>query len=131
MYNEDGTEMENQNVDGRRFVQALRTLISDFGNVDQKFLDKVNMLAKESEIAARDIFGLQDKDIQTLQAESFHQRSVSVWDLESLEEAYVSSGQKAPWMYPSRAGWDENGNMVIGGDAFKKNSGNDDSKIVW
>jgi len=52
------------------------------------------MLAKESELAARDIFGLQEKDISTLQQEAFDQRSVSVWDLEQLEEAYVESGQK-------------------------------------
>lgn len=62
-------ELPNQSVDGRRFVQALRGLITDFGNVDQKFLDKVNAIAKESELAARDIFGLQEKDISTLQKE--------------------------------------------------------------
>jgi hypothetical protein len=38
---------------------------------------------------------------------------------------------QAPWQYPSRAGWDENGNMVIGGDSFKKNKGDDDSKVIW
>jgi hypothetical protein len=41
MYNEDGMELPNQGVDGRRFVQALRGLIQDFGNVDKKFLDQV------------------------------------------------------------------------------------------
>jgi len=43
MYNEDGMELPNQGVDGRRFVQALRGLIQDFGNVDKKFLDQVGL----------------------------------------------------------------------------------------
>jgi hypothetical protein len=125
--------MKTQNVDGRRFVQALRQLISSFGNVDNKFLEKVDTIAKESEIAARDIFGLEEKDISTLQKEAFHQRSVSVWDLEALEEAYVKTGEKAPWQYPSRAGWDENGNMVIGGTAFQKEgkSSKEGPQVIW
>ncbi len=42
---------------------------------------------------------------------------------------YEASGQKAPWMFPSRAGWDEEGNMVIGGGSLKKTPGKDG--IVW
>lgn len=56
-----GTEKPKQCVDGRRFVQSLRTLINDYGNIDDKFLNKVDAIAKESEIAARDIFGLEEK----------------------------------------------------------------------
>jgi len=131
MYTDEGMEMENQNVNGRRFVDALRALIQNFGNIDPKFLSKVDQIAKESEIAARDIFGLEEKDVATLQEEAFHDRTVSVWDLEQLEEAYVENGDKAPWQYPSRAGWDEQGNMVIGGDSFQKNKDDGGSNVIW
>jgi len=131
MYTDEGVEMENQNVDGRRFVEALRNLIQNFGNIDPKFLSKVDEIAKESEIAARDIFGLEEKDVSTMQEEAFHDRTVSVWDLEQLEEAYVENGEKAPWQFPSRAGWDEEGNMVIGGDSFKKGQDGEGSNVIW
>ena len=32
-----------------QFVTALRKLISEFGNIDEKFLARVDMIAKESE----------------------------------------------------------------------------------
>ena len=32
---------------------------------------------------------------------------------------------QAPWNKPGKGGWDEDGNMVIGGTAFKKGGGGD------
>jgi len=126
----DGTESKQQVINGRRFVTALRDLIANFGNVDDKFLDRVNMIAEESESVASEIFGLnENRDVKKLQEDAFHKRSISVWELESIEEGYEASGQQAPWMGESRAGWDEDGNMVIGGGSLKKKSGDDG--IVW
>mmetsp|Transcript_22306 Transcript_22306/g.45590 ORF Transcript_22306/g.45590 Transcript_22306/m.45590 type:complete len:178 (-) Transcript_22306:88-621(-) len=125
----DGSESKTQVVNGRKFVQALRELIAKFGNVDEKFLDRVNMIAEESEAVAQELFGLKDDtDIKQLQEDAFNKRSISVWELESIEEGYEQSGGKAPWHFPSRAGWDEDGNMVIGGGSLKKSG---DDGVVW
>jgi hypothetical protein len=37
---------------------------------------------------------------------------------------------QAPWNKPGRGGWDEDGNMVIGGTAFKK-GGDADGKVMF
>eukprot|EP00286_Rhodomonas_abbreviata_P016837 CAMPEP_0181318428 /NCGR_PEP_ID=MMETSP1101-20121128/16999_1 /TAXON_ID=46948 /ORGANISM="Rhodomonas abbreviata, Strain Caron Lab Isolate" /LENGTH=433 /DNA_ID=CAMNT_0023425893 /DNA_START=374 /DNA_END=1675 /DNA_ORIENTATION=+ len=129
----DGSTTKPQTVNGRRFVEALRDLITKFGNVDSAFLERIDMIAQESEDVASELFGLKDNvDVNKLQDEAFHKRSISVWELESIEEGYEQSGQKAPWHFPSKAGWDEDGNMVIGGSSLKKNAGNaGDSNIIF
>ena len=38
-----------QAVSGKQFVIALRKLIGDFGNVDDKFLGRIDLIAQESE----------------------------------------------------------------------------------
>lgn len=134
--NPDGSQRRKQNVSGKAFVTALRTLISDFGNVDASFLAKVDMIAKESEAVASALFNVSDDmDVRELQDEAFHKRSISVWELESLEEQYERSGMEAPWQGESRGGWDKDGNMIIGGNEIKKQGKSDDSggegKIIW
>jgi len=135
--NPDGSARRKQNVSGKAFVTALRTLISDFGNVDKSFLAKVDMIAKESESVASSLFNVsEDMDVRELQDEAFHKRSISVWELESLEEQYERSGMEAPWQGESRGGWDKDGNMIIGGNEIKKqgkgdDSGGGESKIIW
>ena len=135
--NPDGSARKKQAVSGKQFVTALRTLIADFGNVDEKFLAKVDKIAKESEAVASELFNVQqDMDVKELQDEAFHKRSISVWELESLEEQYERSGLEAPWHGESRGGWDKDGNMIIGGNEIKKqgkdsDEGGSGSSIIW
>eukprot|EP00960_Hanusia_phi_P062625 765216-Hanusia_phi.AAC.1 len=87
VFNPDGTERKSQQVNGKRFVNALRDLIANYGNVDDKFLKQIDKIAKEGEQVVTEIYGLNEaKDVQALQNEAFHKRTVSVWELEALEE---------------------------------------------
>lgn len=137
LFNADGSTRKKQQVSGKQFVTALRKLISEFGNIDEKFLARVDMIAKESETVASEIFNVnKDMDIKQMQDEAFHKRSISVWELETLEEQYERSGIEAPWQGESRGGWDKDGNLIIGGNEIKKigKDGAEDSgggKILW
>jgi len=131
----DGTDSKIQSVSGKKFVNALRDMIEKYGNVEDKFLQKINMIAAESEKVASELFGLEKKDIGDLQDEAFNKRSISVWELESLEESYDRQGTEVPWHQAGKGGWDEDGNMVIGGTSFQKGGGagggEESSKIMW
>jgi len=136
--NPDGSNRKKQAVSGRQFVIALRKLIGDYGNVEEAFLAKIDLIAKESEAVASEIFNVNnDMDIKEMQDEAFHKRSISVWELESLEEQYERSGIEAPWQGESRGGWDKDGNMIIGGNEIKKKGKEDEgggsggSSILW
>jgi len=63
----DGTESKPQNVNGRRFVSALRDMIEKYGNVEDKFLTKINLIARESEKVASELFGLGEQEVSKLQ----------------------------------------------------------------
>lgn len=84
-------------VDGKKFVAALRELIEKYGNVEKAFKKRLSVIGEESEAVARRIYGMEDKDVQDLQREAFHERRVSVWDLENVEIAEESQGRKAGW----------------------------------
>jgi len=108
----DGTNAPTKRVDGKKFVESLRGLIEDFGNIDPSFIKKLSKIGEESEEVARQIFGLQDKDVKTLQDEAFHKRTISVWDLEKAEIQAESQGQEAPWEGKAQ-GFDQDGRKLI------------------
>lgn len=93
----DGTVTSGIAVDGKKFVAALRKLIEEFGNVDEKFVLKLSSIGEESEAVARKLYDMEDKDVQDLQDEAFHKRTVSVWDLEKYEVEEEISGRTAGW----------------------------------
>ncbi|CAN8061491.1 unnamed protein product [Agarophyton chilense] len=93
----DGSATSGIAVDGKKFVVALRRLIEEFGNVDQSFVLKLSKIGEESEAVARKLYDMEDKDLQDLQEEAFHKRTVSVWDLERYEVEQEIEGRKAAW----------------------------------
>lgn len=112
----DGTETAGVKVDGKKFVTALRKLIEEFGNVDEKFILKLSQIGEESEAVARKIMDMEDKTVQDLQDEAFHKRSVSVWDLERIEMEEKMEGRDAAWegrlgVIPE--GFDADGKMQV------------------
>lgn len=112
----DGNPVTNVKVDGKKFVIALRKLIEEFGNVDEKFVLKLSQIGEESEAVARKLFDMEDKDVRDLQDEAFHKRSVSIWDLERIEVEEELEGRKAPWegqLGEIPAGFDPEGKMEI------------------
>lgn len=114
----DNTQTLGTKVDGKKFVAALRKLIEDYGNVDKKFVLKLSKIGEESEAVARKIFDMEGKDVQSLQEEAFHKRSVSIWDLEELEHQEVGEGREAPWegrlgSIPEKMGFGPDGKMGV------------------
>ncbi|KAI0566820.1 hypothetical protein FGB62_6g07 [Gracilaria domingensis] len=112
----DGTTTSGVAVDGKKFVIALRKLIEEFGNVDEKFVLKLSKIGEESEAVARKLYDMEDKDVQDLQEEAFHKRTVSVWDLEKYEVEEEIEGRKAAWegrLGEIPEGFGEDGKMQI------------------
>lgn len=114
--NIDGSTTQGMKVDGKKFVIALRKLIEEFGNVDEKFILKLSAIGEESEAVARKLFDMEDKDVKDLQDEAFHKRSVSIWDLERIEMEEQMQGREAAWegrLGPIPEGFDEQGKMQV------------------
>lgn len=114
----DGSASSGVDVDGKQFVVSLRKLIEEFGNVDEKFVLKLSSIGEESEDVARKLFDMEGKDVEDLQDEAFHKRTVSIWDLEQYEVQQQMQGSEAEWegrMGPIPEGFNEEGKMQIGG----------------
>lgn len=110
----DGSSSSGVVVDGKKLVTALRRLVEEFGNVDAAIIERVDALGLEAEAVAREIYGLEGKDIGQLQDEAFHKRSVSVWDLEQVEIQSELEGREAPWAAGNKLpGFDEEGRMQL------------------
>lgn len=110
----DGSSSSGVVVDGKKLVVALRRLVEEFGNVDAAIIERVDALGLEAEAVAREIYGLEGKDVGQLQDEAFHKRSVSVWDLEQVEIQSEMEGREAPWAAGNKLpGFDEEGRMQL------------------
>uniref|UniRef100_A0A7S1EQS5 Uncharacterized protein n=1 Tax=Timspurckia oligopyrenoides TaxID=708627 RepID=A0A7S1EQS5_9RHOD len=112
----DGSQSSGTTVDGKKLVAAMRKLIEQFGNVDSTLVERVSMIGTEAEDVARELFDIEDKDIQDIQDEAFHKRSVSVFDLERMEIEAEISGSNAPWTGQSDSpppGFDKSGRMIM------------------
>lgn len=112
----DGSMSSGVKVDGKKFVQALRKLIEEYGNVNKEFVKKLSEIGEESEAVARKIYDMEGKDIGEMQKEAFHKRRVSVWDLENVEMAEEAQGRKAGWegrLGNVPPGFNKDGKMVV------------------
>eukprot|EP00173_Palmaria_palmata_P004620 Plantae.Rhodophyta-Palmaria_palmata.ctg666.p1 GENE.Plantae.Rhodophyta-Palmaria_palmata.ctg666~~Plantae.Rhodophyta-Palmaria_palmata.ctg666.p1 ORF type:complete len:228 (+),score=59.58 Plantae.Rhodophyta-Palmaria_palmata.ctg666:289-972(+) len=112
----DGTVTSGVRVNGKKFVQELRTLIDHYSNVEEAFAMRLSALGEQSETVARKLFDMEEKDVSDLQEEAFHKRSVSVWDLEQVEMREEVEGRKADWegrLGQMPSGFDEHGKMAI------------------
>jgi hypothetical protein len=112
----DGTVTTGVRVNGKKFVEELRSLIEQYSNVEEAFAMRLSQLGEESENVARKIFDMEEKDVKDLQEEAFHKRSVSVWDLEQVEMREEVEGRQAAWegrLGNLPAGFDEHGKMAI------------------
>lgn len=114
----DGSSSSGTKIDGKKFVDALRKLIEEFGNVDEKFILKLSKIGEESEAVARKVFDMEGKDIEDYQNEAFHKRTVSVWDLEEYEHGETMEGRSAAWegqlgSIPEQMGFDQDGKLSV------------------
>jgi len=85
----------------RKFAQALVKLKGQFGNMGEGSNDgliaKLEDIANEAEAVAREFGTGSDMTPQELQDLMWEKGSVSVWDLEKVEEEAQQSGGVAPW----------------------------------
>ncbi|KAK4538427.1 hypothetical protein CDCA_CDCA17G4452 [Cyanidium caldarium] len=106
---EDQPRME---IDPRRFLEILRELIAQFGNVDEKIVARCREISEQAEAVAREILDLVGKDVKTLQDESW-MRTLSVYELERMEVQADMEGRKMPWQQPRPQGFDEHGRREL------------------
>ena len=106
---EDQPRME---IDPRRFLQILRELIAQFGNVDEKIVARCREISEQAEAVAREILDLVGKDVKSLQDESW-MRTLSVYELERMEVQAEMEGRKMPWQQSRPQGFDEHGRREL------------------
>lgn len=102
---ETGEEQEEEDtkpdVSPREMAAAIQEIKSRFGNVDEMydtgFVEKLNMIADQAEAVALDLAGGQELTPKQQQDMMWDRGTVSVWDLEAVEEEAHQDGKMAVW----------------------------------
>jgi len=102
---QDGGKEEEKDlkpdVDPRDLAKAIEQLKFRFGNVDENydtgFVAKVDMVATEAEEVTLELAGGQELSARDQQDLMWEKGSVSVWDLEAVEEKAREEGGVAVW----------------------------------
>ncbi|GJD07212.1 hypothetical protein Gasu2_15830 [Galdieria sulphuraria] len=98
IYMADGSVAPSKSkINGKKFVQVLKKLKEEFGNIDSTFLQKLDTIAEESEQVVMEIFNMTQVDKDAMQEDAFYQQRVSVWELAEWEERYEQQGKRPPW----------------------------------
>ncbi|CAM9504245.1 unnamed protein product [Ascophyllum nodosum] len=124
----DGSETsEAPEVTPPKFIEVVKGVIRNFGNVGEAetgFADKLDDIISEAEQVATDLYG-ESMSPQDRQDRIWKDATVSVFDLENLEQEGKLRGEEMPWandqydmMSPEMMKnfkKDEDGNIIIGG----------------
>jgi len=79
------------------FIAVVRNFILGFGNVDSfDIMDKAREIIEEAQIVATELYG-ESMSPRQQQEYMFKKKTVSIWDLASLEEKALTSGEEVPW----------------------------------
>ncbi|CAM9143277.1 unnamed protein product [Discosporangium mesarthrocarpum] len=96
----DGSESNTKpEVEPPQFLEVVRTLLSKFGNVGEsevQFAEKMDEIILEAEQVATELYG-ESQTPQDLQDRAWKDKSVSVFDLETMEEEARMKGEEMPW----------------------------------
>jgi len=98
---EEAAKSTEPEIAPRQLAQALTELKARFGNVDENYdtglVKKLETIAQEAESAALDL--ADGKEISAKQAQDmmWDRGTVSVWDLEQIEEEAHQDGNFAVW----------------------------------
>jgi len=88
-------------VDPREMAKAIEEIKLRFGNVDENydtgFVTKLDVLATEAEEVALDLAGGKELSAKEQQDMMWEKNSISVWDLEQVEEQARQEGGVAYW----------------------------------
>lgn len=98
----EAPESREPEVKIRKFAQALIQLKAGFGNMGSEegedgFAQRLQLIAGEAEEVAREFGEGSDMTPQELQDLMWEKGSVSVWDLEQVEQEAEQAGGQAPW----------------------------------
>lgn len=95
------TEDTAPEIDPRALAQAFTNLKARFGNVDESydtgFMKKVEAIAEEAEEVALEIAGGKEITAREQQDMMWERGTVSVWDLEQVENQAHEQGGYAVW----------------------------------
>jgi hypothetical protein len=98
---EQEPEKDEPEVSPRLVAEAITEIKARFGNVDEYydtgFVAKLTMIADEAEAVALDLAGGKELTAQQQQDLMWDKGSVSVWDLEQIEEEAHEQGNWAVW----------------------------------
>jgi len=94
-------ESTEPDVSPRLLASAISDIKQRFGNVDESydtgFVQKIETIASEAEAVALDLAGGKELTAQQQQDMMWERGTVSVWDLEAVEEEAAQSGKMAVW----------------------------------
>lgn len=101
----EGKEQEQSDpkpdVPPREFAEAIKEIKMRFGNVDENydtgFVKKLETIAEEAEAVALELAGGKELSSRQQQDMMWDRGSVSVWDLEQVEEEAHQDGNYAMW----------------------------------
>jgi len=98
---DDKEEDLSPDVSPRLLAQSISELKSRFGNVDENydtgFVQKLEAIADQAEAVALDLAGGEELSAKQQQDLMWDRATVSVWDLEAVEEEAHQDGNFAVW----------------------------------
>ncbi|CBJ31091.1 conserved unknown protein [Ectocarpus siliculosus] len=124
----DGSETsEAPDVAPPKFIETVKGIIRNFGNVGESelgFAQQLDDMISEAEQVATELYG-ESQSPQDMQDRAWKDATVSVFDLENMEEDGKLRGEDMPWANDKYDGMtpemvknfkqDEDGNLQIGG----------------
>lgn len=109
------------------FIQLLKTLISQYGNVEgYDIFGKTQILIDEAQIVATDLYG-EGMSPRDQQKYMFEKNTVSVWDLAEYEHMALMAGDEVPWRNDA---YDNKMPDEVLGERVKRIGGSQDDPIV-
>ena len=98
---EEKDEDTGPEVSPRLVAEAITEIKARFGNVDENFdtgfVERLSTIADEAEAVALDLAGGKELTSRQQQDLAWERGSVSVWDLEQVEEQAHQEGKLAVW----------------------------------
>jgi len=104
---QEAAQSTEPDVSPREVAEAIKEIKIRFGNVDEEydtgFIKRLEEISDEAEAIALDLAGGKELSARQAQDMAWNQASVSVWDLEAVEEEAHQEGKLAVWEEEAQA----------------------------
>ena len=104
------------------FINAVRSFITNFGNVDSfDLMGRAQLIIDDAQAVATELYGagMSPREQQKMM---FDKKTVSVWDLANYEDLAVMSGEEVPWRNDK---WDNMNPEDVVGERVRRIGGGD------